>query len=38
MPFDFDDYVKNMVKNEADIPIWIGRREEEAKKHPVMYR
>lgn len=38
MPFDFDDYVKNMVKNEADIPIWIGSREEEAKKHPVMYK
>ena len=38
MPFDFNDYLTNMKKHSAEIPLWIESRMEEALKHPVLYR
>lgn len=38
LPFDFDDYIRNMKKHNADIPIWIEKQKERAELLPVSFK
>ena len=38
LPFDFNDYAHKMLEANAEIPLWLESRRQEAERHPVLWK